>query len=166
VERQIRRAAAVCAVLLAPVAVAGSEAAGQSPARTTSARPAPARAALLPTPLSRWRSADGPSARSAAAGCYGRTDRPHRSKHRPGYITVQGRTVCPGETVSVRVVLYRGAFGIWVRVARSARRSGVGFVKANASKRARCGRFKGVSYHTASNHLPTVTSHTHLIPCH
>ena len=74
--------------------------------------------------------------------------------------------MCPAEAVSVRVVLYRGAFRIWMRVGRAGQRSGVGFVKANASKRARCGRFKGVSYHTASNHLPTVTSNTHLIRCH
>jgi hypothetical protein len=165
-KAQIRRTVAVTALLLVPVAVVGSEVAGQSTTATTSASHRPATAALLPTPLSRWSSVGGPSARAAASGCYGQTDRPHRSKHRPGYITVQGRTACPGEAVTVRVVLYRGAFGIWIRVGRGGPRSGVGFVKANASKRARCGLFKGVSYHTASNHLPTVTSHRHLIPCH
>lgn len=44
-------------------------------------------------------------------GCYGRTDNPHRSRHRPGYITVQGRTVCSGRAVTVRVELYRVVFG-------------------------------------------------------
>ena len=164
-KTQIRRTGAVTALLLVPLPGGRSEAAGQSTPGTTSASHRTATAALLPTPLSQWSSVDGPSARAAASGCYGQTDRPHRSKHRPGYITVQGRTVCPGEAVKVRVVLFRGAFGIWLPVGHGSR-SGVGSVKANASKRARCGLFKGVSYHSATHHFPTVTSHRHLIPCH
>jgi hypothetical protein len=163
-KTQVRRAAAVCALLLVPATVAGSEAAGQSTTGVTSANHRPARAALLPTPLSQWGSAGSASAPAAVAGCYGKTDRPDRSKHRPGYITVQGRTVCPGEAVKVRVVLFRGACGVWPPAGHRSR-SGVGFVKANASKRARCGLFKGVSYHSATNHVSTVTSHRDLIPC-
>jgi len=101
---------------------------------------------------------------STSGPCYGRTDNPHRSKHRPGYITVQGRTVCPGEAVGVRVVLLRRRFGIWRQVGHSSR-SGFGLVRANASRRARCGLFKGVSYHSASHHFPAVTANRNRIPC-
>jgi len=103
--------------------------------------------------------------KGTSGSCYGRTDNPHRSKHRPGYITVQGRTVCPGAAVGVRVVLLRRRAGIWRQVGHSSTRAGVGLVRANASRRARCGLFKGVSYHTAFNHYPAVTTNRNRIPC-
>jgi hypothetical protein len=151
-RRQILRTLTVSALLLVGglgVATAGRGAEAGPSAALGQYRTATA--SLLQTPL------------LPKSTCYGRTDNPHRSKHRPGYITVQGRTVCPGE-VGVRVVLLRRRFGIWRQVGHSSR-SGFGLVRANASRRARCGLFKGVSYHTASNHYPAVTANRNRIPC-
>jgi len=97
-------------------------------------------------------------------GCYGQTDNPHRSRHRPGYITVQGRTVCSGRAVTVRVELYRVVFGQRYFLDRGSD-SGIGRATANASARRRCGTFLGRSYHGASGHYPTVTQNQNTIPC-
>ena len=106
----------------------------------------------------------GVRASARPRGCYGRTDNPHRSRHRPGYITVQGRTVCSGRAVTVRVELYRVVFGQRYFLDRGSD-SGIGRATANASARRRCGTFLGRSYHGASGHYPTVTQNQNTIPC-
>jgi hypothetical protein len=104
----------------------------------------------------------GVTALHAGHPCYGQTDNPHRSRHRPGYVTVRGRTVCPGHRASVTVDLYRYAFGSWYFRDRSSG-SGAGKAVANAATRARCGRFLGRSYHTATGHAPVVTQNQNRI---
>jgi len=140
------------AVLLTNVSVVEAEPSGPSATTRASLSQPPPRQLLGNRPRVRPR------------GCYGQTDNPHRSRHRPGYITVQGRTVCPGAAVTVQVALYRFASGRWNLVGRGSGR-GVGRAVANASSRGRCGRFLGRSVHTASGHYPTVTQNENRIPC-
>src|SRR4051794_375272 len=80
------------------VGVATAARGGEAGPSAALARYGLAGASTLATPL---------RPKGTSGSCYGRTDNPHRSKHRPGYITVQGRTVCPGAAVCGRVVLLR-----------------------------------------------------------
>jgi len=96
-------------------------------------------------------------AASPGHGCYGQTDRPHRSGHRPGYVTVRSRTVCGPHTVGVTVHLYKLIFGQWY-FRDGASGNGVGTVAANAATPGTCGTWYASAGHSAALHYPAGTS--------
>ena len=64
--------------------------------------------------------------------CSGRTDYPHKSKHKPGRVNVVAETVCPGQKVEIRTTLTRPGWLIFTETVTQSR-SGFGRVRHSVS---------------------------------
>lgn len=64
--------------------------------------------------------------------CSGRTDYPHKSKHKPGTVNVVAETVCPGQKVETRTTLTRPGWLIFTESVTQSK-SGFGRVRLSVS---------------------------------